>query len=48
MQLTSYAFALFAAALLLVYYLVPGKLQWCVLLAASYVGKGDYTDLMII
>ena len=37
MQLTSYAFALFAAALLLVYYLVPGKLQWCVLLAASYV-----------
>ena len=37
MQFTSYTFALFAAALLLVYYLVPGTWQWGILLAASYI-----------
>ncbi len=37
MQFTSYSFALFAAILLLVYYLVPSKWQWAILLGASYV-----------
>lgn len=37
MQFTSYTFAFFAAVLLLVYYLVPGKWQRYVLLAASYI-----------
>ncbi len=37
MQFTSVSFLLFAAALLLVYYLIPGKVQWILLLAASYV-----------
>ena len=37
MQFTSYSFALFAAILLLVYYLVPGRWQWMILLGASYV-----------
>jgi len=37
LERADYAFAFFAAALLLVYYLVPGRPQWCVLLAASYV-----------
>ena len=37
MQITSVSFALFAAALLAVYYLIPKKGQWLLLLAASYV-----------
>lgn len=37
MQLTSIGFLLFAAVLLLTYYLVPKKTQWCLLLLASYV-----------
>ena len=36
MQFTSVGFLLFAAALLLVYYLVPKKAQWLILLCASY------------
>ena len=36
MQFTSFNFFLFAAALLLVYYLIPGKAQWALLLIASY------------
>lgn len=37
MQFTSVTFLLFAAVLLIVYYRVPGRFQWCVLLAGSYV-----------
>lgn len=37
MQLTSVGFVLFAAVLLLAYYLVPKKAQWILLLTASYV-----------
>ena len=37
MNFTSYSFALFAAMLLCVYYLVPARWQWGLLLAASYV-----------
>ena len=37
MQLTSISFLLFAAVLLLTYYLIPKKTQWCLLLLASYV-----------
>ena len=36
MQFTSISFMFFAAAVLLGYYLVPGKIQWVWLLAASY------------
>lgn len=36
MQFTSVGFLLFAACLLLVYYLIPRKGQWILLLAASY------------
>lgn len=36
MSFTSLSFALFAAVLLAVYYLIPGKLQWALLLGASY------------
>ena len=36
MALTSNVFIIFVAAALVVYYLVPGKAQWVVLLAASY------------
>ncbi len=35
MQLTSFGFLLFAAVVLLLYYILPGKWQWCLLLAAS-------------
>ena len=37
MQFTSLSFALFAAVLLVVYYLIPGTWQWPLLLIASYV-----------
>ena len=37
MQFTSISFALFAAVLLTVYYLIPGKWQWPLLLIASYI-----------
>ena len=37
MQFTSFSFALFAAVLLVVYYLIPKKGQWILLLAASYI-----------
>lgn len=37
MSLVSNLFLLFVAASVLVYYLVPGKLQWIVLLAFSYI-----------
>lgn len=36
MQITSASFILFAAVLLILYYLVPGKFQWILLLAASW------------
>jgi len=37
MQFTSVSFLLFAAVLLLLYYRIPGKVQWMLLLTASYV-----------
>lgn len=37
MTITSLTFLLFIFAVLIVYYLVPKKLQWCVLLAASLI-----------
>ena len=37
MQFTSFTFLLFAALLLTVYYIIPGKFQWPLLLIASYV-----------
>ena len=37
MSITSLTFLLFVFALLLVYYLIPRKLQWCVLLLANAV-----------
>ncbi len=37
MAVTSVTFALFVAALLILYYLLPRRLQWPLLLAASYV-----------
>ena len=37
MAFTSFSFLLFAAAVIALYYLVPKKLQWWVLLIASYV-----------
>lgn len=36
MLLVSYEFLLFFAAVLFLYYLLPGRIQWLVLLAASY------------
>ena len=36
MAFTSFSFLLFAAAVILAYYLVPQRLQWWVLLIASY------------
>ncbi len=36
MLFTSYAFIAFITVLFIVYYLVPGKMQWMLLLAASY------------
>ena len=36
MAFTSFSFLLFAAAVIAAYYLVPQKLQWWVLLIASY------------
>ena len=36
MAFTSFSFLLFAAAVITVYYLVPKKFQWAVLLLASY------------
>jgi len=36
MSFTSFNFLLFLALVLTIYYLVPKKYQWCVLLAASY------------
>ena len=36
MQITSFGFLLFAAVLLVAYYLIPKKGQWMLLLAASY------------
>jgi D-alanyl-lipoteichoic acid acyltransferase DltB (MBOAT superfamily) len=35
MEITSFFFLIFLAIVLLIYYIVPGKLQWAVLLAAS-------------
>ena len=37
MLFTSYGFLAFAAVFLLLYYTVPKKLQWGLLLAASYI-----------
>jgi D-alanyl-lipoteichoic acid acyltransferase DltB (MBOAT superfamily) len=37
MQFTSMTFLAFAAVLLLLYYIVPKKIQWIILLAASYI-----------
>ncbi len=36
MSITSYSFLAFAAGLLLLYYMIPKRFQWCLLLAASY------------
>ena len=36
MAMTSFNFLVFLAAVIVVYYLVPKKYQWCVLLIASY------------
>lgn len=36
MSITSYSFLGFAGGLLLFYYLIPKRFQWCLLLAASY------------
>ena len=36
MLFTSFAFVVFAAITALLYFTVPGRIQWCVLLAASY------------
>jgi hypothetical protein len=36
MQLTSVSFLLFAAVTLVLYYLIPKKVQWVLLLIASY------------
>ncbi len=36
MQFTSFTFLLFAVLVMVLYYLIPGKLQWILLLAASY------------
>ena len=36
MSITSYSFLAFAGGLLLLYYLIPKRWQWCLLLAASY------------
>lgn len=40
MLFTSYGFIGFAAALLLLYYLIPKRAQWCLLLIASYIFYG--------
>lgn len=37
MSFTSYSFLGFASLVLLLYYLIPGKFQWLLLLGASYV-----------
>ena len=37
MQFTSVAFIIFLAILIVVYYLLPKKCQWVVLLVASYI-----------
>ena len=37
MFFTSYAFLGFIAVLFVLYYLIPGKYQWMLLLGASYV-----------
>ena len=37
MLFTSYEFLIFAAVLLVVYYLIPGRFQWMLLLAASWI-----------
>ena len=36
MLFTSFAFLAFAAVVALLYFVVPGRIQWCVLLVASY------------
>lgn len=36
MSITSYSFLAFACLLLLIYYLIPRRFQWCLLLIASY------------
>lgn len=36
MSITSYSFLAFAGMLLLLYYLIPRRFQWCLLLIASY------------
>ncbi len=36
MSITSYSFLAFAGGLLLLYYLIPKRMQWGLLLAASY------------
>ena len=40
MLFTSFEFVIFAAALLVLYYLLPRKCQWPLLLAASYIFYG--------
>lgn len=36
MSITSYSFLAFAGGLILLYYMIPKRFQWCLLLAASY------------
>ena len=51
MSITSFSFILFAAALIAVYYTVPKRFQWIVLLAAScifYLSCGVKNSLFIL
>ena len=48
MALVSYGFGFFCAVLLLLYYIVPGRFQWRILLAASVLFYGFAGPLWIL
>ncbi len=48
MALVSYGFGFFCAVLLLLYYIVPGRFQWRILLAASILFYGFAGPLALI
>ena len=48
MALVSYGFGFFCAVLLLLYYIVPGRFQWRILLAASILFYGFAGPLWIL